>query len=174
MPVVRLEVGEDRRQAGLDAFDRQRLEDHAGGERQHLFRRHAEQFADRFAGLAGGLAAGLAGAGVGDAGVDHQSADFLAARQMLAAELDRRRAEAVLGEHAGDRATGVKGDQRQVAAVLLADLGLGDAEADAGHGVKLIGGRGSVIDGHGKGSNSIKAPRRVPWIGLLEFQDSLP
>ena len=162
VPVVALEIGEDGRQASLDALDRQRFENDAGGKRQHLFRRNAEQFTDRFAGLAGGLATGFAGAGVGDTGIDHQRADFLATGKVLTTQLDRRGAEAVLGEHTGYRTTGIKGDQRQVAAVLLADFGFSDAETDTGHGEQLIGGRGSVIDGHGKSSNSIKAPRRVP------------
>ena len=52
--------------------------------------------------------AGLAGAGVGIAGVDQHRADR-SIGQMLAANLHRRRAEAVLREHAGDLAVVVSG-----------------------------------------------------------------
>ena len=63
----------------------------------------------------------------------------------------RRGAEAVLGEHAGDGGACVEADQQQVAAVGLADAGLGDAEGDAGHGGQAGGGGRAQIDGHGNG-----------------------
>ena len=78
---------------------------------------------------------------------------------MVAAELDRCRAEAVEREHAGHRAAGVEFDERQIAAVFLADFGFGDAELNTGDREKLIGGGRGVIDGHSNGSKSIKAPR---------------
>jgi hypothetical protein len=42
-PVVGPQVGQRGRQAGLDAVDRQRFHDHAGGERQHLLGATAQQ-----------------------------------------------------------------------------------------------------------------------------------
>ena len=73
-----------------------------------------------------------AGAGVGIAGVDHAWRGCPARRQMLAAHLHRRGAEAVLREHAGHRRAFVEQQHRQVLAVGLADAGLGDADAHAG------------------------------------------
>ena len=58
-----------------------------------------------------------AGAGVGVAGVDQQRADLAARRQVLAAQLHRRGAEAVRGEDAGDRSAGLERDDREVAPV---------------------------------------------------------
>jgi hypothetical protein len=84
------------------------------------------------------LAARLAGAGIGDAGIDHQRANFLASRQMLAAKLDRRGAETILGEHTGHRATGIQRHQRQVAAIFLADFGFSNTEANTRHRKQLI------------------------------------
>ena len=77
---------------------------------------------------------------------------------MLAANLHRRGAETVLGEHAGDRATSIERHQGQVAAIFLADFGLGDTETNPGNREKLIGGGSGVVDGHSHGSKSIKAP----------------
>ena len=56
--------------------------------------------------------------------------------QVLAADLHRRGAEAVLREHAADRGALVEQHDRQVLAVGLAHAGFGDADADAGHGVQ--------------------------------------
>ena len=42
----------------------------------------------------------------------------------------------------------IERDQRQVAAVLLADAGLGDAETDTGDGKQGFGGGSGVVDGH--------------------------
>ena len=67
---------------------------------------------------------------------------------MLTTDLDRRGTETVLGEHASHGTAGIERDQGQVAAVLLANLGLGDTKADTGHRQELIGGGRSVIDGH--------------------------
>jgi hypothetical protein len=50
--------------------------------------------------VAGGDEARFAGAGIGDAGVDDERPD-VAARQVIAAHLHRRRTEAVDREHPG-------------------------------------------------------------------------
>ena len=67
---------------------------------------------------------------------------------MAAADLYRRGAKTVLGEHAGDRAAGVERDQREVAPIGLADSRFGNAEAHAGNGEEGFGGGSGVIDGH--------------------------
>ena len=67
---------------------------------------------------------------------------------MASAKLDRRGAEAVLGEDAGDRATLIQSQQREITPVQLADAGFGEAEADAGNGEQGFGGGRGEIDGH--------------------------
>jgi hypothetical protein len=70
------------------------------------------------------------------------------ARQVLAAQLHRRRAEAVAGEHTGrDAALGQTHDQ-QVAPVRLANPGHRDAEFNTGHRIQFGGVGGEEIDGH--------------------------
>jgi hypothetical protein len=120
-----LRIGDGGGQAGLDAVHRQRLHDDAGGERQHLRRVDVQLARQRRAGGARARQAIGAGAGVGVAGVDHHGADGLAARQMLAAHLHRRRAEAVLRKHARHRAAFVQQEHREVLAVGLAHAGFG-------------------------------------------------
>ena len=53
VPVVGLEVGDAGRQAGDDALDGQRLEDHTSGERQHLCINDPKLLGDGGAGLFG-------------------------------------------------------------------------------------------------------------------------
>jgi len=182
VPVVGLEVGNGRRQAGHQAIHGQGLEDHPGGERQHLARRHAELFGQ---GGAGGVGRGQprgTGAGVGDAGVDHQGADACGAvpgrRQVAAAHLHRRGAEAVGGEHAGHGRAFGQGDHRQVAAVGLADAGLGNTKTDAGDGEQGFRSGSGVIDRHGRYLTKKKKGRRrrheAPATAPSMHQLSLP
>jgi hypothetical protein len=89
--------------------------------------------------VARALQAVLAGAGVGIAGVDDHGADGRAARQMLAADLHRRGAEAVLREHAGHAGAFVQQQHGQVLAVGLAHAGLGHAQSHAGDREELRG-----------------------------------
>jgi len=93
-----------------------------------------------------------AGAGIGIAGVDDDRADAVPGRQLLAAHLHRRCAEAVLGEDAGHGAALVEREQHQVAPVGLADAGHRGADAQAGDGVELVGSSRQVVHGHGVGS----------------------
>ena len=69
----------------------------------------------------------VAGAGVGVTGVDDQRADvaivLINVAQMLLAHGDRRRTEAVPGEHAGDARTGCKLDEGDVAPAGFLDAG---------------------------------------------------
>ncbi len=152
-PVVRGEIGDRGRQAGDDLRQRQRLEDHAGRERQHLLGVAAEQLRHFGAGGLGIGQARFAGAGIGVAGVDHQRADRLAAvlhgRQVGLADLDRRGAEAVQGEHAGDGGAVGDAHHQQVLAVGLLDAGLGKADLDAGDRFQVGGDRQGGIHGHG-------------------------
>ncbi len=67
---------------------------------------------------------------------------------MIAAQLYRCRTETVLGEYPGDRASRIQRNQCQITPVFLANPGLGDTEADAGHRKYLIGVRGGVIHWH--------------------------
>ena len=84
MPVIRLQIGLCRRQAGLDAFHRQQFENDTGREWQYLIGRDAENGTDRFAGFLRRLTPRLTGTGIGDTGIDHQRANFLAAGQVVA------------------------------------------------------------------------------------------
>ena len=154
MPVVGRQSGLGGGQPGHQALHGQGFEDHARGKGQHLVGTDAEQLAHGVAGGLGRLTAGLAGTGVGDAGVDHQGTDARAFGQVLAAQLHGSGAETVEGEHAGHRGPGFQLDQGQVLAVLLADLGLGHPEADAGDGMQGCGSGSGVIHRHGKLQNS--------------------
>ena len=136
--------------AAQDLVDRQRLQNHPGGKRQHLLRRNAEQLRNGRAGLPGAGEAFRAGARVGVAGVDDERADA-AACQMLLAHGDRRGAEAVLREHARHVRAGREFDQGDVAAAGLFDAGRRNAEADAGNRQQGGGIGGDEIDGHGGG-----------------------
>ena len=116
-PAVRPRIGERGRQRRLDALVRQRLHDHAGGKRQHLLGAAAEQSAERSARRARARQPVGAGAGVGIAGVDQDRAHLAARGEVLAAQLHRRGAEPVGGEHAGDRGAGIERHHGQVAPV---------------------------------------------------------
>ena len=74
--------------------------------RQHLFRRHADQRRQRCAGGARARQSVGTGSGVGVAGVHDDRADGLRAVEVFAADLHRRGAEAVAGEHPRHRAAG--------------------------------------------------------------------
>jgi hypothetical protein len=69
-------------------------------------------------------------------------------RQVLAADLHRRGAEAVLGEHAADRRAFVEQHDGQVLAVGLAHARFGHADAHAGHREQGGGIRGGQVHGH--------------------------
>ena len=148
-PVVGRGVGNGGGQAGFDALDRQRLHDDAGRKRQHLRRIDLEQRGQRGAGLPRARQAVFARAGVGVAGVDHQRADVGAALQALTADLNRRGAKAVAGEHAADAGARIQQHHRQVLAARLAHAGLGDADAHAGHGLQVGSHGGAQVHGHG-------------------------
>ena len=149
-PGIGLERAHCRRQAGLEAVDRQRFHDHAGRERQHLPCLHADQAGQRFAAAPGTGQAIGAGAGVGVAGIDHQRADIAARGEVLAAQLHRGRAKAVAGEHARRDGPFVEREHHQVFAIGLADARHGDADAQAWHGVQVGGTRNGQIDGHAR------------------------
>ena len=126
-------------QARDDAFHRQRLHDDAGGKRQDLLGSAAEELRHPAARRASIGKTRVAGARIRVACIDDERAEIEAlrvlAREMLAADRDRRGAEAVLGEDAGDRRALGEPHHQQVFAVGLAHAGHGDAEVDAGNGV---------------------------------------
>ena len=76
-------------------------------------------------------ASGLAGEGIGVAGIDHERAR-LAALELRAAPLDRRRRAFRAREDARDRRALVEQREQHVGAVLVADAGRGGGEAHAG------------------------------------------
>ncbi|MNT52131.1 hypothetical protein D3C72_1891400 [compost metagenome] len=114
------------------------LQDHAGRERQHLAGGDAKLSGQRVARGARSLQARLAGTGVGIAGVDHQRADARARGQVLAADLHRRGAEAVLREHAGHGAALGHADHEHILAIGLADARLGPTQLHAGNGFQIL------------------------------------
>ena len=126
-PVIRPPIGQRRRQRGLDAIVRQRLHDHAGGERQHLLGRAAEQRRQRGAGGTGASEPVGTGACVGVTRVDEDGAYARTCGKMLAAKLHGRSAEAVVGEDARNRRALGQGHDGEVASVRLADAGHGGA-----------------------------------------------
>jgi hypothetical protein len=92
--------------------------------------------------------AGLAGAGVGDAGVDDQRADAAAGvrREVLAADLHRRGAEAVLREHAGDAAPASQTTSSRSRRLALRMPAWAMPRAHAGNGQQFGGVRGAASD----------------------------
>ena len=74
-PVSRRRASRGTGQRRLDPLHRQRLEDHAGRERQHLVRGAPERARDRLAGALRGAQPRLAGSAVRVAGIDEQCAD---------------------------------------------------------------------------------------------------
>ena len=136
-PVARLRVGDGGGQSRFDAVIGQRLHDHAGGERQDLLGRHAQLAGERNAGGARTRQAVCPRARIGVTGVDDHGADGLAAGQMLAADLHRRCAKAVLREHARHAGALVQQEHGEVLAVGLADTGFGNTDAHARDGVQI-------------------------------------
>ena len=136
-PVAGLRVGDGGGQSRFDAVVGQRLHDHAGRERQDLLGRHAQLAGERNAGGARTRQAVCPRARVGVAGVDDHGADGLAAGQMLAADLHRRCAKAVLREHARHAGALVQQEHGEVLAVGLADTGFGNTDAHARDGVQI-------------------------------------
>ena len=132
-----LRVGDGGGQSRFDAVVGQRLHDHAGRERQDLLGRHAQLAGERNAGGARTRQAVCPRARVGVAGVDDHGADGLAAGQMLAADLHRRCAKAVLREHARHAGALVQHEHGEVLAVGLADTGFGNTDAHTGDGVQI-------------------------------------
>ena len=163
MPVVGAQVSDTAGQAGYQAVDRQGFEDYAGRERQYLAVGDPQQPADRRAGFGRRLPTLFAGSGIGDAGIDDQRAQLAAQFQVAAADVHRRGAKAVGSEHAGHSTAAVERQQGQVAPVRLADSRLGDAETNAGNRPEIGGGRGTVINGHGRLANGVwQAATRSP------------
>src|SRR6202030_296077 len=106
----------------------------------------------------------VAGAGVGIAGVDQQRARLCALRQMLAAEGNGCRAEAVLGEYTRCVTARRELDQQDVIARPALDARRGGAERNAAHRKQLLWRRRSVVDRHRFGdrrSTSREFYRRV-------------
>jgi hypothetical protein len=81
---------------------------------------------------------------------------------MLAANLHRRGAEAVLREHAGHRAAFGHADHEHVLAIGLADTGFGPAELDAGDGFQVFCLGQGQVHGHGVSSNSLMHLTNMP------------
>src|SRR5690606_22348886 len=139
-------VGGGQPVGGVEAFygfgqgryqpvDRQGFKNDAGGKGQHLLGVEPQQRGRRLAGLQACLQAALAGSGVGVAGIDHQSADLLAAGQVAFAYLHGGGPETVAGEDSGHGAAFGKAKDGQVFMVGLADAGFGDADVDTLDGV---------------------------------------
>ena len=150
-PVAGLRIGNRSGQARLDAVVGQGFHDHAGGERQDLLGRHAQLACERNAGGARTCQAVRTRACIGVAGVDDHGSDRLAAAQVVAADLHRGRAEAVLGEHARHAGAFVQQEHGQVLAVGLADTGFGHTNPNTGNRVQVGGNRGNKIHRHGTG-----------------------
>ncbi len=118
------------------------LADDTGGGHQHVFGYAAHHVGDDAGGAARSLQAHRAGCGVGDAGIDHHGAREAVAHavQVLAADGYRRRAEDVLGEHAGNRAKLVGLDQSHVKAI-----GVGAEPGVDAAGAETLGGRDAAV-----------------------------
>ena len=104
----------DGRPASMRSFG-QGLHDHAGRERQHLLGRAAEQRGQRDAGRACPRQTVGARTGIGVAGVDQDRPDLRAGCEVLAAQLHRRREEAIAREHSGHGGAGVERHDGQIA-----------------------------------------------------------
>ncbi|MOA20877.1 hypothetical protein D3C78_1413440 [compost metagenome] len=146
--MVGAQVGDGARQAGDQAVQRQRLKNDAGGKRQDLRGGHAQQLAQRVAGVARLLQAFFTRARVGVAGVDDQRADRPARGQVGLADLHRRGAEAVAGEHTRHAGAFGQAKHGQVTSVGFADAGLGDADFNAGNRKNFGLGGDLQINGH--------------------------
>ncbi len=137
-PAFAARCGNRGGQAVDQALHGQRLQNHAGGKRQHLLGLHTKQARQFHAGLPRIGQTLSAGSGIGAAGVDDQGAHVLPARalQMLAAHLHRRGAKPVLGEHSRHAGAGCDLDDGDILAPRLADLRLGDTQQNALNGVQ--------------------------------------
>ena len=94
----------------------------------------------------------FAGAGVGVAGVDQHGADAAvhsSVRQVLAAQLHRRRAEAVAREDAGHCRAFFEREDDEIAPPGLAHAGHRAADAQAGDRMQRSGIGDREVDGHG-------------------------
>ena len=156
-PVAFLQVSQRRRQSGFDAIGGQRLHDHAGRERQHLLRCDLQLARQGHAGRERADQPVFAGARVRIAGVDDQRTRAHARCEVLARQLHRRGAEAVLREHTRHGAALLQRDDREIASVGLAYAGHGDAQLHAGNRVQCVGVGSQEIDGHGASMRSVKA-----------------
>ena len=92
-----------------------------------------------------------AGARVRVAGVDHQRADASVAGEMAPADRDRRRAEAVLREHARGDGSGLEQREHDVVALPVLDPAGRGAERHARDGQQVFRARRGIADGHGQG-----------------------
>jgi hypothetical protein len=134
-------------QRGDDAPGWQWLHDHPGGEGQHLVGVAAQMRSERLADLGRALQAVLAGAGVGVTRIDHQGLHVVL--QVLLRQDHRRRAKAVLREHAGHRGARRKAQHQKVLAARLLHARHRDAKLDAGYGMEECGIGREEIDRHG-------------------------
>ena len=131
-PAIGLERIAGRRQAGHQLVHRQRLENHARREGQHLVRLNAQHVCHcRTGGLRSGQT-GLTGACVGHAGIDHQCTNS-PCRQVGPANLHRCGTKTVLGEYTGNTGARSQFDEREIPTVELADGRLGHAKSDTGN-----------------------------------------
>jgi hypothetical protein len=121
------------------AVDRQRFEDDAGRERQHLSASMPSFGGPARRRSARGLPARLAGAGIGDAGVDHQRADVAAAPGARGRPAPARRTKRFWVNTPATRLPGSQFSSVRSRRFSLADAGFGDAEADAGNGKEASG-----------------------------------
>ena len=105
----------------------------------------------------------VARAGIGIAGIDDQCADGRSGRrQMRAAYLHGRGAEAVLREHGAHAGACIQQKNGQILAVGFADARFGDADAHPFYGKQVLGlGRGQM-DGHGGSPEAAMAE----WLNL--------
>jgi hypothetical protein len=141
--VVGLRIGQRGRQAGLDAVQRQRLHDDAGGERQHLLGRHVQCRASAMQ-VARARTRPSSPVPAFALPVLITIARMSPVRQVLAADLHRRGAEAVAREHARRPPRRVEQEDGEVLAVGLADARFGDADAHARARVQRVAARGAL------------------------------
>ncbi|OIQ68821.1 hypothetical protein GALL_495830 [mine drainage metagenome] len=115
-----------------------------------MLRIHPKEAGEFHAALLGVGKALRARAGIGAAGVDDQRTQIPPCHQleMLAADLHRRGAKPVLGEHAGDAGAGIDLDHGQILAPRLADVRFGDTEPHAVDGMQCSGVGGLQMHGH--------------------------
>ena len=130
-------------QPGDDALDRQRLHDHAGGKRQHLLGRDAEQRAQprrrsraHAASPRSPVPALALPVLTTSARTGRHACEMLVARRSTGAAQKRFRVNTP-----ATRVPSPESINKQILAVGLADAGRGDAKLDAGDGNELISGR---------------------------------